>query len=86
MKMHTPLFVVGLLTFVTPFLGIPSDLKMIILAAYGIAIMLLVSSLKLMRKGGESIVSESNRMDNPKVEETSNNHNNQSADGESEQE
>lgn len=84
--MHTPLFVVGLLTFVTPFLGIPSDLKMIILAAYGIAIMLLVSSLKLMRKGGESIVSESNRMDNPKVEETSNNHNNQSADGESEQE
>lgn len=44
MKMHTPLFVVGLLIFVTPFLGLPSYIETIIIAVFGIAVMLLVSS------------------------------------------
>lgn len=44
MKMHTPLFVVGLLIFVTPFLGLPSYIETIMVAAFGIAVMLLVSS------------------------------------------
>lgn len=44
MKMHTPLFVVGLLTFVTPFLGLPSYIETVVIAVYGIAVMILVSS------------------------------------------
>ena len=48
MKMHTPLFIVGLLTFVTPFLGLPSIAESIIIAAYGIAVMILVSSCNVL--------------------------------------
>ncbi len=42
--MHTPLFLTGLLTFVTPFLGLPSYIETVMIAAFGIAVMLLVSS------------------------------------------
>lgn len=54
MKMHTPLFVIGLLTFITPFLGFPSNYESIIIAAYGIAVMLIVSSIKLNKNDGLS--------------------------------
>ena len=51
MKMHTPVFIVGLLTFVTPFLSLPSYIETIVIAVYGIAIMILVTSCnKLAQK------------------------------------
>lgn len=45
MKIHTPLFVVGLLVFITPFLGLPRLIEAIILSAFGISIMILVSTI-----------------------------------------
>jgi len=50
MKIHTPLFVLGLLVFVTPIIGLPQLYEQIILAAFGVAIMLLVSSVGIMTK------------------------------------
>lgn len=46
MHIHKPLFTIGLLTFVTPFVGLPEDLRLIILSVYGIAIMILVSTIR----------------------------------------
>jgi hypothetical protein len=45
MKIHTPIFILGLLVFITPILGLPQLYEKIIFAAYGIAIMLLISNL-----------------------------------------
>lgn len=45
MKIHTPIFVLGLLVFVTPFLGFTSNLMTIVVAAYGIAIMIISSTI-----------------------------------------
>jgi len=50
MKIHTPLFVLGLLVLVTPIVGLPQLYEQIILAAFGVAIMLLVSSVRIMAK------------------------------------
>jgi hypothetical protein len=47
MKIHTPIFIIGLLVFITPVIGLPQLYEQIILAAYGIAIMILVSTIKL---------------------------------------
>ena len=44
MKMHTPLFMLGLLVFVTPIIGFTQFLEQIILGAYGVAIMIIVST------------------------------------------
>ena len=46
MKLHTPIFVIGLITFITPFLGFSPDLETIIIAAYGIAIMIISATIK----------------------------------------
>jgi len=45
MKIHTPLFVIGLLVFITPLLGLPRLIEAIILAAFGVSIMILVSTI-----------------------------------------
>jgi uncharacterized membrane protein YuzA (DUF378 family) len=45
MKMHTPIFILGLLVFITPILGLPQMYEQILFAVYGIAIMLLISNL-----------------------------------------
>jgi len=50
MKIHTPLFILGLLVFITPVIGLPQIYEQIILAAYGIAIMILVSTPKIISK------------------------------------
>lgn len=47
MKLHTPLFIIGLLVFVTPFIGLTGYLEDVIFAAYGAAIMILVSSIRV---------------------------------------
>lgn len=44
MKIHTPAFIIGLLVFITPFIGLPSYLEMIMTAAFGIAIMLVTTN------------------------------------------
>ena len=46
MKLHTPIFILGLLTFVTPFLGFPSNIEAVIVAAFGIAIMVISARIK----------------------------------------
>ena len=43
MKIRTPIFILGLLVFVTPIIGLPQFYEQIILAAYGLTIMILVS-------------------------------------------
>lgn len=45
MKIHTPIFILGLLVFVTPIIGLPQLYEQIILGAYGVAIMVLVSTI-----------------------------------------
>jgi hypothetical protein len=55
MKLHTPLFILGLLTFVTPFSGLPLLAESIIISAYGLAIMILVSTIKKDSKFSEEI-------------------------------
>jgi hypothetical protein len=47
MKIHTPIFVLGLLVFITPLLGIPSLYKMLIMSAFGVAIMIISSTINL---------------------------------------
>lgn len=49
MKIHTPIFILGLLVFITPVIGLPQIYEQIILAAYGIAIMILVSAIKIVK-------------------------------------
>jgi hypothetical protein len=49
MKIHTPVFILGLLVFITPIIGLPQIYEQIILAAYGIAIMILVSAVKVVK-------------------------------------
>jgi len=44
MKIHTPIFIIGLLVFITPAVGLPQIYEQIIMAVYGIAIMILVSA------------------------------------------
>lgn len=44
MKIHTPAFIIGLLVFVAPFLGLPSYLETIVISAFGIAIMLIATN------------------------------------------
>lgn len=58
MKIHTPLFIIGLITFVTPILGLPPLIETIVIAAYGITIMLLVSSIKFSKKEGSTKVQD----------------------------
>lgn len=48
MKIHTPIFILGLLVFITPIIGLPQLYEQIILAVYGIAIMILVSTIKVV--------------------------------------
>lgn len=48
--MHTPVFIVGLLTFVTPFLGLPPYIETVVIAVYGISVMILVSSCNVLVK------------------------------------
>lgn len=46
--MHKLLFIIGLLVFVTPVLGLPSMLEKVVIIAYGISIMLVTSTIKLV--------------------------------------
>ena len=48
MKIHTPIFILGLLVFITPIIGLPQFYEQIVFAIYGIAIMVLVSSVKFL--------------------------------------
>ena len=48
MKIHTPIFILGLLVFITPIIGLPEFYEQIIFAIYGIAIMVLVASVKFL--------------------------------------
>ena len=50
MKTHTPIFIIGLLVFVTPILGLPQIYEQIILGAYGLAIMIIISTNSLTNK------------------------------------
>jgi len=50
MKIHTPIFILGLLVFITPIIGLPQIYEQIILAAYGIAIMILVSTINIVKR------------------------------------
>jgi len=50
MKMHTPIFIIGLLVLVTPLIGLPQTYEQIILGAYGIAILLLTSNLSFIKR------------------------------------
>ena len=65
MKIHTPLFILGLLVFITPAVGFAQIYEQIILAAYGIAIMLLVSTnnvletIKNKKNNNEQVLSQS---------------------------
>jgi len=52
MKIHTPIFTIGLLVFVTPFLGLTSIMEMIIIPAFGIAIMLISSTIRPLKDSG----------------------------------
>lgn len=45
MKLHTPLFIIGLLTFITPVVGLSDKLEALVIMAYGIAIMIIVSTI-----------------------------------------
>jgi hypothetical protein len=45
MKLHTPLFIIGLLTFITPVAGLPDPIESYVLMAYGIATMIIVSTI-----------------------------------------
>lgn len=44
MKIHTPAFIIGLAVFATPFLGLPSYVETVIIAAFGIAIMVITTN------------------------------------------
>ena len=70
MKMHTPVFIIGLLTFVTPFLGLPSFAETVIIAVYGISVMIMVSSCNVfvrkdMQHGPQNVAS--NQESHPQV-------------------
>ena len=43
MKIHTLIFILGLLVFVTPIIGFPKIYEQIILAFFGLAVMILIS-------------------------------------------
>ncbi len=59
MKIHTPIFILGLLVFITPIIGLPQLYEQIILAAYGIAIMILVSTIKVVSSFHDKNIKES---------------------------
>ena len=50
MKLHTPLFIIGLLVFITPAVNLPGAIEGIVIAAYGVAIMLFTSTLSSKKK------------------------------------
>jgi len=56
MKIHTPIFILGLLTFITPFTGFPAGLESVIIAGYGLAIMILVSTIKKRKEEYNEII------------------------------
>ncbi len=49
MKIHTLIFILGLLVFITPVIGLPQIYEQIILAVYGIIIMILVFVAKIVK-------------------------------------
>lgn len=53
MKMHKTLFIIGLAVFAMPFLGLPGMLETILFAAFGISIMLIVSTIKKSESSDE---------------------------------
>lgn len=58
MKMHTPLFILGLLTFVTPFLGFSSLIENVVISAFGVAIMIIVSTIRVKGDSNSEIATE----------------------------
>jgi hypothetical protein len=70
MKIHTPIFILGLLVFVTPIIGLPQLYEQIILAAFGVAIMILVSSINIINniKSKNKINSENDPEDKVEIE------------------
>jgi hypothetical protein len=70
MKIHTPIFILGLLVFVTPIIGLPQLYEQIILAAFGVAIMILVSSINIINniKSKNKINSENGLEDKVEIE------------------
>jgi len=70
MRIHTPIFILGLLVFVTPIIGLPQLYEQIILAAFGVAIMILVSSINIINniKSKNKINSENDPEDKVEIE------------------
>lgn len=70
MKIHTPIFILGLLVFVTPIIGLPQLYEQIILAAFGVAIMILVSSINIINniKSKNKINSKNDLEDKAEIE------------------
>lgn len=51
-KIHSIYFVLGLLVFVTPVIGLPEMVENIVIAAYGVGLMVLSTTITL--KDGET--------------------------------
>jgi hypothetical protein len=69
MKIHTPLFVIGLLTFITPFVGLPNSITNLVIAVYGVATMIIVSTIGLNQLTEDNIENV-NESTTEKTEET----------------
>jgi hypothetical protein len=52
MKIHTPIFIIGLLVFLTPFLGLTALIEMFVISAFGIAIMIISSTINPLKDSG----------------------------------
>lgn len=53
MKMHKTLFLIGLLVFITPFLGLPSFIEMILVGILGIVIMAITAIFHFTEEAGK---------------------------------
>lgn len=67
MKIHTPAFVIGLLVFVVPFVGLPSLVETIVIAAFGIAIMVVTTTFNRVpdNAGNQSINVDATKTQSP---------------------
>jgi hypothetical protein len=67
MKMNAPLFFLGLLVLITPFLGIPSVYESIVLMVLGIVIMTLTYSKMLFGKSNQNLTFDFKKEEKPIV-------------------
>lgn len=49
MKIHPPIFILGLLVIIVPIIGLPQFYEQIVLAVVGLAIIILISSVKIIK-------------------------------------